>query len=293
MVSEDLCFKRLAVAHKRQDWRMYAQGLEKLTEEIGQFKTRSAARWHRLFADAKNDAAFPGELLETLERLLQDLVPEKPPESPTAPIAVIRWTQALAGVETSIQEATGESRSLADQLDRANMLGALEQTAPWMERLYFALSRSLARGNRFKGIQTEHSVCILTDDPGLGWERLMEDEGTALDRMGTGTGIPFFKLNGSLDWFYCPRCQHLTLGHERALVFSCEECGGPGRPLIVPSNAQFFPAPMRELWERARQTLAGARAWILIEPEEGPLLGMLEKLQGEKPILVRSERPNL
>ena len=74
--------------------------------------------------------------------------------------------------------------------------------------------------------------------------------------------VPQIKLNGSLDWGYCPTCDHLHLffpSMDREFYDSkkCPEGCGPLKPLIVAPHERHISA-LEKLWFRAKEVLSQA-----------------------------------
>jgi len=90
--------------------------------------------------------------------------------------------------------------------------------------------------------------------------------------------IPLLKLNGSLNWLYCPRCDELdiTLRQGRGglsildepdLVRCCSEsCTSPYQTLLVgPSLEQRYEhRVLRDIWRKAESALAAASRLVII-----------------------------
>ncbi len=91
-------------------------------------------------------------------------------------------------------------------------------------------------------------------------------------------GIPLMKLNGSLNWLYCPRCDEVDITlhpKEGAVVILDEpelgrcgraECTSPYEPVLVgPSLEQRYEhRVLRDIWSRAEQALDAAERLVLI-----------------------------
>ena len=91
-------------------------------------------------------------------------------------------------------------------------------------------------------------------------------------------GIPLLKLNGSLNWLYCPRCDELditllqdkvavTLLDEPELGRCCRDrCTCPYEPVLVgPSLMQRYEhRVLRDTWARAEKILQGSGRLLII-----------------------------
>ncbi len=91
-------------------------------------------------------------------------------------------------------------------------------------------------------------------------------------------GIPLMKLNGSLNWLYCPRCDEVDITlhpREGAVVILDEpelgrcgraECTSPYEPVLVgPSLEQRYEhRVLRDIWARAERALESAESLVLI-----------------------------
>ena len=100
-------------------------------------------------------------------------------------------------------------------------------------------------------------------------------ESQAIIRRG---GIPLLKLNGSLNWLYCPRCDELditllqdmgavTLLDEPKLGRCCRDrCTSPYEPVLVgPSLEQRYEHRLlRDTWSRAERILHGSGRLVII-----------------------------
>ena len=91
-------------------------------------------------------------------------------------------------------------------------------------------------------------------------------------------GIPLMKLNGSLNWLYCPRCDEvdITLLQSKGAVgildepelgrCSRAECTSPYEPVLVgPSLEQRYEhRVLRDTWSRAERALQTADRLVMI-----------------------------
>jgi hypothetical protein len=85
--------------------------------------------------------------------------------------------------------------------------------------------------------------------------------------------VPLFKLHGSLNWLYCPRCDELDLVLKRKIVaekikWRCvnSSCSSDYEPLIImPSYYKDYGNRVfKEIWQLAEDALANAKEWIFI-----------------------------
>ncbi|MCI0655638.1 MAG: hypothetical protein L0170_01025 [Acidobacteria bacterium] len=91
-------------------------------------------------------------------------------------------------------------------------------------------------------------------------------------------GIPLLKLNGSLNWLYCPRCDELdiTLLQDRGALTLLDEpklgrcyldrCTSPYEPVLVgPSLEQRYEhRVLRDTWTRAERALLASNRLVII-----------------------------
>jgi hypothetical protein len=91
-------------------------------------------------------------------------------------------------------------------------------------------------------------------------------------------GIPLLKLNGSLNWLYCPRCDELDITLSQsdgavAILAEMElgrcgraECTSPYEPVLVgPSLEQRYEhRVLRDTWSRAEAALAAGDHLVVI-----------------------------
>lgn len=86
---------------------------------------------------------------------------------------------------------------------------------------------------------------------------------------------PLHKLHGSLNWLYCPSCQHLdvTIGrkgvsylYEEGSDFTCPVCFGPYVPLIItPTLLKTYDnILLREIWRQAEDNVSKADEVVFI-----------------------------
>lgn len=291
---EELCLKRLFVASKRRDWRMYAHGLTKLEEELSKGKFFHPSRWGQVHEEAQRAEGFPKELLAELERLILPILSQPASEKSAAIACVAAWSGAFQAAQAEIErnDKNLPTGSLSELLDRAGGLSACGHPPEWGDRLYSSLLKSL---KPTPTIRLDRGACLLTDDPGLSWERRASAQGLKTDRLGEGQGFEILKLCGSIDWFYCPECKSLSTGQKGILTLACDRCLAPSRPLVVPMHPHFFPPPMRSVWDRASRVLSSAQAFVLLEPspEEDFFSEFLRTHVGDRPVLVASCRPNV
>jgi hypothetical protein len=84
--------------------------------------------------------------------------------------------------------------------------------------------------------------------------------------------LPLYKLHGSLNWLYCPRCQEITLTHsEKGVQYifgngadasrgTCPQCHSHYEPLIItPTMAKSYANPLlNEIWRKAEDKITTA-----------------------------------
>jgi hypothetical protein len=84
--------------------------------------------------------------------------------------------------------------------------------------------------------------------------------------------LPLYKLHGSLNWLYCPRCQEITLTHSEMgvqYIFSngadasrgtCPQCHSHFEALIItPTMAKSYVNPLlNEIWRKAEDKITTA-----------------------------------
>lgn len=283
---EQLSLRRLAVALKREDWRMFEQGLDRLLGEIasGAPFTRHSA-WQQLFAQAE-----AAELAESLRDRLQQAsagvlslevrIGEAAEETggreaialvatwqsslrdPDVRAALAAWLSRGHGrAQTLLTRWLGEGRTLEAIANRANgVLSANALDLPldepaWIDVFYAGLRHVLAE----RPTAFSPKLAALIAERGLVW---IVAEPAALP----DAGVAPIRLAGALEAHYCHACARTTGGGD-ALAIACARCGAPCWPLVVPlGNAQFLPPPIRDDWARASASLRTADTWVLLDP---------------------------
>ncbi|HEY9724794.1 MAG TPA: hypothetical protein V6D47_22515, partial [Oscillatoriaceae cyanobacterium] len=308
---EQLSLRRLSVALKREDWRMFEQGLDRLLEEIGARAPFSRhLEWQQLFKHAE-DVALPEELRERLQEAAAGVLSlevrigeaAEGEESTREAIALVAvWQSSLRDAAVRAELATWlsrgrsrasalltrwleEGRTLEAIANRANgVLAANALDLPldepaWIDVFFAGLRQALSArpatiSPRLAELIAERALRWIVAEPGT-----LPEASTAAIR-----------LAGSLDAHYCHACAGTTPG-QGALALPCARCGAPCWPLVVPlGNAQFLPPPVRNDWARAAECLRVSDTWVLLDPpapeEDGLVPWLLTHLSAEKRVLI-------
>lgn len=116
-------------------------------------------------------------------------------------------------------------RKLVDRLERD---GSLKQTAFLSLNYDIIIDNVLA--NKYPEYHLDYGIDFINFEREDGWKRPDKDKAVLL-----------LKIHGSLNWLYCPTCNHIELtpkekGAIKAFYKAekCEECGTPMERVIIP-----------------------------------------------------------
>lgn len=144
------------------------------------------------------------------------------------------------------------------------MLRKFESAGWLMKSALISLNYDIHMDNALIGARDEFDVDL---DYGTDFANFDRDDDWKRPR--AQRAIPLFKLHGSLNWLYCPRCTQLTLTPKIKGVLSHRHKGRCGcdeelAPIIVPPS--FFKEMsnfhLQTVWRKAQQALASAKVIV-------------------------------
>lgn len=265
---EQLSLRRLHVALKRTDWRMFEQGLDRLQEEIDRRSPfRDHTAWQTFFKLASEHEALEEALKTRLHEALTSLlsievaiqaptqVPAEADEQAPAGVAIVAgWHSRLQdpALATSLDAwftaspaakapRVEDLRSPQRLLNQANVALAacaagLEGGAPgWLDRFMAWLHQVLRApvapplGDLLALLPESGPFSILTVEPGLGWEQAYPGLRRGPD--GPAGPMSLVKLAGSIDWYFCHGCHALAVEDRPSTLRALAvACPGCGGP---------------------------------------------------------------
>ena len=167
------------------------------------------------------------------------------------------------------QEPDEEGTELIRTLIFEHLVEVINRRRNWRDTLYDEFAKKVlaplpSNGGsvinmNFDYLLTEHMTQPVSFDYILEFDEIDTNRSRRYRKDPT---IPQIKPNGSLDWGYCPACDHLHLffpnmNRESYDSKECPKGCGPLRPLIIVPHKRHISA-LEKLWFRAKEVLSQA-----------------------------------
>lgn len=295
--SESMAIKRLKVALKRQDWKMYEYGITRTVELINSGVIVSElAEWHRILEESKTENA-PEELIEKLKDLIEKILqkkqieaekieaerlPEKPKAidvnleaKPKTIIPQIPLTIFLNGIISDYDLKTVQK--LKDYLNSLSVEPSTKTDPTFLNYLSELINRTEKENACLKGIEDLLKLypgpgTIITSTYSPEIINILRKNNIdfyieGIHRPTSSTYWNILPLTGITNIFYCPACKTRSFYPEltKSILVTCHNCHSAAYPDLYYTDIPETLVNPRT-WYLAYQALMDSANWMLISP---------------------------